>query len=144
MPGGTLLDRKPVHGTVITPADIPEENWRPGHRGVDLDASSGDPVRPGAPGVIAFAGVVAGTPTVTVDHGNGLHTTYEPVLSQVSVGDPVDISTVLGTLADAGTLPDTARRDAGLHWGAFFRDGEAKRYVDPMSLLPVIRIRLWR
>lgn len=148
---------RPVSGTVLVPADIPEQNWRPGHRGVDLDARAGDEVRASESGTVRFAGVVAGTPTVSVDHGNGLRTTYEPVIAAVSEGERVIRGQVLGSLADAGTLPDSARKDAGLHWGAVLQTAEfpdsgtagdgapgPERYIDPMMLLAPVHVRLWR
>ncbi|WP_367119085.1 murein hydrolase activator EnvC [uncultured Corynebacterium sp.] len=137
---------RPVPGTVLVPADIPAQNWMPGHRGVDLDAAPGTPVRSGAAGTVRFAGVVAGTPTVSVDHGNGLRTTYEPVLARVGPGDTVGRGDVLGILADGAALPESARRDPGLHWGAVQGPpvAEPERYVDPLTLLGPVRVRLWR
>lgn len=137
---------RPVPGAVLVPADIPEQNWLPGHRGVDLDAAAGAPVRASAAGRVRFAGVVAGTPTVSVDHGNGLRTTYEPVLAQVSAGEQLGRGEVLGVLADHDSLPETARRDPGLHWGAVLGPPaeDAERYIDPMTLLGTVQVRLWR
>lgn len=137
---------RPVPGTVLAPADIPDQNWLPGHRGVDLDAASGAAVRASAAGTVRFAGVVAGTPTVSVDHGGGLRTTYEPVLAQVRVGEQVGRGQILGELADHASLPGTARRDPGLHWGAVLGPPaeDAERYIDPMTLLGPVQVRLWR
>ncbi len=137
---------RPVPGTVLAPADIPDQNWLPGHRGVDLDAASGAAVRASAAGTVRFAGVVAGTPTVSVDHGGGLRTTYEPVLTQVRVGEQVGRGQFLGELADHASLPGTARRDPGLHWGAVLGPPaeDAERYIDPMTLLGPVQVRLWR
>lgn len=143
-PAGNHL--RPVPGTVLAPADIPDQNWLPGHRGVDLDAASGAAVRASAAGTVRFAGVVAGTPTVSVDHGGGLRTTYEPVLAQVRVGEQVGRGQILGELADHVSLPGTARRDPGLHWGAVLGPPaeDAERYIDPMTLLGPVQVRLWR
>ncbi|WP_312810818.1 murein hydrolase activator EnvC family protein [Corynebacterium variabile] len=143
-PAGNHL--RPVPGTVLAPADIPDQNWLPGHRGVDLDAASGAAVRASAAGTVRFAGVVAGTPTVSVDHGGGLRTTYEPVLAQVQVGEQVGRGQILGELADHASLPGTARRDPGLHWGAVLGPPaeDAERYIDPMTLLGPVQVRLWR
>lgn len=143
-PAGNHL--RPVPGTVLVPADIPGQNWLPGHRGVDLDAASGAPVRASAAGTVRFAGVVAGTPTVSVDHGGGLRTTYEPVLAQVRAGEQVSRGRILGELADHASLPGTARRDPGLHWGAVLGPPaeDAERYIDPMTLLGPVQVRLWR
>lgn len=143
-PAGNHL--RPVPGTVLVSADIPDQNWLPGHRGVDLDAASGAPVRASAAGTVRFAGVVAGTPTVSVDHGGGLRTTYEPVLTQVRAGEQVSRGQILGELADHASLPGTARRDPGLHWGAVLGPPaeDAERYIDPMTLLGPVQVRLWR
>lgn len=143
-PAGNHL--RPVPGTVLAPADIPDQNWLPGHRGVGLDAASGAAVRASAAGTVRFAGVVAGTPTVSVDHGGGLRTTYEPVLAQVRVGEQVGRGQILGELADHASLPGTARRDPGLHWGAVLGPPaeDAERYIDPMTLLGPVQVRLWR
>lgn len=144
--------RRPVPGGVLVPADIPEQNWLPGHRGVDLVAAPGAPVHASSSGTVRFAGVVAGTPVVSVDHGGGLRTTYEPVLADVRRGEHVSRGQVLGRLADAATLPETARRDPGLSWGAVL-DGAngtggtdstgGERYIDPMTLLGPVQVRLW-
>lgn len=136
--------RRPVPGDVLVAADIPEQNWLPGHRGTDLDAAPGSPVRASETGTVRFAGVVAGTPTVSVDHGDGLRTTYEPVLAQVRAGDAVTRGTSLGVLADTTTLPEGARRETGLHWGAVLTDGDRERYLDPVTLLAPVQVRLWR
>ncbi|MGP9723284.1 M23 family metallopeptidase [Corynebacterium sp. AOP40-9SA-29] len=138
--------RRPVPGAVLQGADIPEQNWLPGHRGVDLTATPGDAVSASAAGTVHFAGVVAGTPLVSVEHGNGLRTTYEPVIAAVSTGDTLHAGQHIGVLADASTLPATARRGEGLSWGARVEPpdgGSAVRYIDPMSLLGVVRVRLW-
>lgn len=138
--------RRPVPGAVLRGADIPEQNWLPGHRGVDLAAAPGDVVSASSAGTVHFAGVVAGTPLVSVDHGDGLRTTYEPVIASVSTGDTVHAGQRIGVLADAASLPSTARRGEGLSWGARVEapdGGSAVRYIDPMSLLGLVHVRLW-
>lgn len=134
--------QRPVPGRVIRAPDIPEDNWLPGHRGVDLDAAPGDAVASSAAGTVHFAGVVAGTPVVSVTHQDGIRTTYEPVVASVTAGDRVHRGQHIGVLADTDALPETARRGGGLSWGA--RTGEDfGRYIDPMGLLGVVRVRLW-
>jgi murein DD-endopeptidase MepM/ murein hydrolase activator NlpD len=113
----------------------PPEPWRPGHRGVDLGAAPGDPVRSAGPGVVAFAGVVAGRPVVSVDHPGGLRTTYEPVSPLVQAGQPVAAGSVLGTLLPGHAGCPVA---ACLHWG--LRQGTA--YLDPLALLGLAQVRL--
>lgn len=129
---------------VLRPFDDPEQPWLPGHRGVDLAGPVGSPVRAAADGVVAFAGSVAGRGVISIDHADGIRTTYEPVTAVVATGDVVARGTVIGTL-DAGhpglggTLPGGG--DATLHWGA--RTGP-QSYVDPTLLVAgEVVIRLW-
>ena len=120
--------------TVVNPFVPPPHPYGPGHRGVDLAATVGQPVLAVAAGQVSFAGMVAGRGVVVVDHGR-LRTTYEPVLPMVREDQPVGASTVVGTVTLAGghCLPATC-----LHLGARVGD----RYVDPMRWLGSGRIRL--
>lgn len=133
---------------VLKPAEIPKENWERGHRGVDIRASPGDEIVASSAGTVAFAGVVAGTPVVSVDHRGGLRTTYEPVRASVRKGQKVRRGEVLGVLADAARLPEGARRDPGLSWGAKVRRGETPKgrakwvYLDPLELIGAAVVRL--
>ena len=121
--------------TVVEGFDPPAVVWGRGHRGVDLAAAEGTQIRSAAAGTVVFAGTVAGRPVVSVDHGDGIRTTYEPVEPSVSAGETVDAGQVIGTL-----LP--GHRSDGvcaLHWGA--RTGP-KTYIDPLRLLEPAVIRL--
>jgi murein DD-endopeptidase MepM/ murein hydrolase activator NlpD len=100
--------------------------WSPGHRGVDLAGTPGQPVLSAGAGTVTFAGVVAGRGVVAVAHPGGLRTTYEPVTRQVGAGDVVAAGARLGVLATGEHCPATC-----LHWGALRDDV----YLDPLSLL---------
>ncbi|GHJ13374.1 hypothetical protein TPA0908_13690 [Micromonospora sp. AKA38] len=115
--------------------DPPPEPWLPGHRGVDLVATPGAEVRAAGAGTVLFAGAVAGRPVLTVGHGDGLRTTYEPVRSRLAAGTRVDAGTPVGELL-AGH-PGCAAA-ACLHWG--LRHGDD--YLDPLALLGLGRVRL--
>lgn len=132
------------HPTHVTRrAEIPEKNWLPGHRGVDLASSPGAPVLAAGDGTVAFVGEVAGTPVVSIDHPpseahpGGLRTTYQPVHGVVGVGDHVEEGQPIGT--HARVAPTHTREHDGLHWGA--RTGP-DTYIDPLTLLDAPRIRL--
>lgn len=127
---------------VIRAADIPDAVWKPGHRGVDLQASPGQVIVASRGGVVAFAGAVAGTPVVSISHSDGIRTTYEPVLARVRAGQKVRRGEAIGVLADATALPDYARSSPGLSWGAKL-EGKRRVYIDPMTLLGSVRVRLW-
>ena len=91
----------PLAGTpaVTRPFAPPPSPYAAGHRGVDLAAVPGQPVVAAGAGVVAFAGMVAGRPVVSVDHPGGLRTTYEPVAPVVAAGQAVGLGTPLGELA---------------------------------------------
>jgi murein DD-endopeptidase MepM/ murein hydrolase activator NlpD len=119
------LDGPPVVVRAFAP---PPEPWLPGHRGVDLAARPGATVVSAGPGIVAFAGVVAGRPVISIDHPGGLRTTYEPVASVVPAGEAVEPGTPIGTLSAGHPGCPVA---ACLHWG--LRSGDT--YLDPLSLL---------
>lgn len=118
------LHVRPVPGEVITAYDPPEQNWLPGHRGVDLAAGAGSPVRSSGAGTVHFAGSVAGTPTVSVRHEGRFRTTYQPVQASVERGQEVDKGEIIGALADDS--------HPGLHWGALRGQSD---YFNPLDLL---------
>ncbi|MGY0003037.1 murein hydrolase activator EnvC family protein [Micromonospora sp. I033] len=129
--------RWPLPGTprVVRRFDPPPQPWLPGHRGVDLAATPGAEVRSAGPGVVLFAGTVAGRPVVTVGHADGLRTTYEPVRPRPAAGARVAAGTPIGLLI-AGHPACTVA--ACLHWG--LRRGE--EYLDPLALLGLGPVRL--
>ncbi|MFE6054533.1 peptidoglycan DD-metalloendopeptidase family protein [Kitasatospora sp. NPDC056446] len=106
---------------------------------MDLAAAPGAEVRAAAAGVVAFSGLVAGRPVVTVSHpGTGsppLRTTYLPVTGTVPVGTEVAAGQVIGRLAPDGR--HCASHDC-LHWG-LLRGG---RYLDPLALFGAGSARL--
>ena len=104
------------------------EQYGPGHRGVDLVAWPGQPVRSALPGRVQFAGRVAGRSIIVIAHEGDVRTTYLPVRPRVEVGDLVDSADLIGRLATEPHCP------AGpcLHWGARHHD----TYIDPLALMP--------
>lgn len=121
---------------VVRGFDPPATPYGPGHRGVDLAASSGTQVRTVGAGVVSFAGPVAGRGIVVVAHADGVRTEYEPVRPTVRVGEPVHGGEVIGVVR--GRHGDCAPGTC-LHWGA--RRGE--EYFDPLLLLrPLGQVRL--
>ncbi|WP_406725292.1 M23 family metallopeptidase [Streptomyces sp. GD-15H] len=121
-----------VRPRVLRGWEPPETRYGRGHRGVDLTAAPGTPVRAVAAGRVSYAGRVAGRGVVSVElSGTGvppLRTTYEPVLPSVEKGAEVAPGEVIGTVAATGshcTAPC-------LHWGLL----RADVYLNPLALLP--------
>ena len=116
-----------VERPFIAPADA----YSPGHRGVDLRADPGQPVRSPASGIVRVAGRVAGKAVIAIEHPHrilgrtGWRTTYESVNATVEVGQRVQRGAVIGTVARSDGHAD------GLHWG--LKNG--RRYADPALLL---------
>lgn len=108
---------------VVRAFEAPAHAYAPGHRGIDLVAHA---VRSPADGRIAFAGPVAGRDVVTIDHGDGLVTSLEPVETTLAVGDRVARGAPVGTVSVGGhTAPGT------VHMGVRL-DGA---YINPLRLL---------
>lgn len=116
---------------VLRRFDPPARPWLSGHRGVDLQAAyDGAPVTAPAAGRVSFAGFVVDRPVLTLDHGNGLRSTFEPVESALRPGDAVVEGSVLGR-----TMPGHCGGTPCLHWGV--RSGE--EYLNPLGFVMDLR-----
>jgi murein DD-endopeptidase MepM/ murein hydrolase activator NlpD len=125
----------PVVGPVIRGFDPPDTPFGSGHRGIDIAAPAGTPVRASAAGTVAFAGPVGGRLFVTVDHGAGLESTYSFLGSiEVRRGDHVSQGQ---TIARSGT-GHAGDIVANLHFGVRLAD----TYVDPLEYLGPVDV--WR
>jgi len=122
---------------VLTPFRAPTHAYGPGHRGVDLAGRAGQPVLAARAGTVAFAGPVAGHGVVSVQHDDGLRTTYEPVSATVATGAVVRAGDVLGVLEPGHT--GCAAEAVCLHWGV---RRDRLDYLDPLVLLGPTRVRL--
>ncbi len=121
-----VLLAPPVDGRITRGFEEPEITWGPGHRGIDYWAEPGTPVRASGPGVVTFAGLVAGIGAVTIDHGSGLETTYTQVTGfSVAEGDQVSTGMWIAQ------VDSSHGAYGGLHLGVRL-DG---RYVDPAPFL---------
>ncbi|MCE5288966.1 MAG: M23 family metallopeptidase [Nocardiaceae bacterium] len=125
----------PAPHTVVRGFDNPTQNWLPGHRGVDLGTVSDISVRAAGAGRVVFAGNVGGKPVVSIEHRNGLRTTYEPVAAIVEAGSLVEPGQPIGVVVPGH--PDCAAT-ACLHWG--LRRGN--EYLDPLELVTPRQVRL--
>jgi hypothetical protein len=122
---------RPVAGRVVRPFVAPKTRYGAGHRGADLAAAPGTPVLAAGAGRVVFAGPVAGTLHVVVDHGDGLKTSAS-FLATVAVrrGQTVPSGAMVGTAGGSG--PEHA---GGVVHVALRVHGE---YVDPMPLFAPI------
>jgi murein DD-endopeptidase MepM/ murein hydrolase activator NlpD len=120
--------RWPVVGPVIRFFEAPETPYSAGHRGIDIAVPFGTSVHSAAAGTVTFAGWVAGSMFVTVDHGEGIKTSYSFLSGfSVSMGESVKAGQVIGFTGHGH--PDVATPH--LHLGARVNGV----YVDPLLLL---------
>jgi murein DD-endopeptidase MepM/ murein hydrolase activator NlpD len=119
----------PVTGPVIATFEPPGSPYGAGHRGIDIRAPSGTPVRAAQRGVVSFAGSVAGSLYVSVDHPDGVRTTYSWLsATAVARGDRVERGQVV---ASSGLGHPGGADPPHLHLGARL----AGQYIDPLLLL---------
>ena len=114
---------------VVRHFEPPPKPWLSGHRGVDLAAGRGSPVLAPADGTVAFAGWVVDRPVLTIDHGGGLRSSFEPVATALPAGTAVARGQPVGTL-EPGAAGHCPPADC-LHWGV--RRGDD--YVDPLQFV---------
>ena len=112
--------------SVSKPYDQPAHAYASGHRGIDIQPLGVGTVLAPDAGVVAFSGTVVDRAVVTIDHGGGLVSTLEPVITTLATGDLVERGGIVGDLAIGG------HADVGtLHLGARLH-GE---YINPLLLL---------
>jgi len=119
----------PVDADVADPFREPSNQYGPGNRGIEYDTEPGVAVGAALSGTVVFAGPVAGSTWVTVDHGGGLRTSYGPLAGlRIRAGEFVERGQTLAVTGSA------------LHFSARI-DGV---YVDPAGLLGelVVEVRL--
>jgi murein DD-endopeptidase MepM/ murein hydrolase activator NlpD len=114
---------------VVRHFEAPATEYAAGHRGIDVAAAEGDPVRAVDDGVVAFAGTVVDRGVVSVDH-DGVRSTVEPVEPAVEVGQVVRRGEVIGHLAAGGSHPPGV-----LHLGARIAADGGWAYVSPLIYL---------
>jgi alpha-beta hydrolase superfamily lysophospholipase len=130
---GVIAYQAPVDGPVARVFDPPPTPYDAGHRGLDLRAPAGSAVRAAADGTVRHAGPVAGVVWVSIEHSDGVVTSYGPLDALVvRAGEAVERGQHLGIVADGGH--GGGGRDT-LHFGAR-RDGA---YFDPAGLLAPLR-----
>lgn len=112
--------------------EAPASRYASGHRGIDLAAENSTPVVAPDDGVVRFAGWVVDRPVISIDHGGGIVSSFEPVTPEVVEGQRVARGQRIGLVASgehcAGAGPPAST--ACLHVGARL-DGE---YFSPLVM----------
>lgn len=118
---GDVDYRPPSDAAITDHFRPPPKPWMAGNRGIDYGTEAGAQILAAADGRVIFAGQVGGQLHVTVEHADGLRTSYS-FLSSLSVvlGDRVRCGDVIGIAGGP------------FHFGVRTADGT---YLDPERLL---------
>ncbi len=125
---GCQTPQWPVEGALRSPFGIRSQGGTDLHRGVDLGADVGTPVRPMLPGRVRFAGAMSGYGNVIwIDHGEDLISVYAH-LSRIGVEALQEVSkeTVIGHTGQSGNVTGPHLHLEVWRWG---------REVDPVYFM---------
>jgi murein DD-endopeptidase MepM/ murein hydrolase activator NlpD len=118
----------PVEGPIIRFFEAPATPFSAGHRGIDIAAPFGTPIHAPAAGTVTFAGWIAGSMFMTLDHGDEVKTSYSWLSGfAVARGDAVRTGEKIAYTGHGH--PDVATPH--LHFSARVNG----MYVDPLLLL---------
>ena len=113
--------RPPSDAEIVDHFRPPPKPWMAGNRGIDYGTSAGAQIGAAAAGRVIFAGQVGGALHVTVEHADGLRTSYSFLASiAVSTGEQVRVGDVVGIAGGP------------FHFGVRAPDDT---YLDPEALL---------
>jgi hypothetical protein len=130
--GGSGAWPWPLLGEVLTPYKNGSDRYAAGqHRGLDIAAPAGTPVRAIVDGRVSFAGTLPdGGVTVTVRTGGYLVSSLHLASRSVARGDSVVAGQTVGVVGTTGK-----RSAAQPHLHLSVRRASDRAYLDPMSLL---------
>ena len=130
----TLIWRVPLTPPVqlINHFFQPSSDYSAGHRGVDYQVSLGQEVFAPADGLVWFVGRVVNRGILSLKHGTGMLTEFEPICSSLVAGQAVVIGQAIGVVCDAN--PSYRQHCAAsrcLHFSLRFEG----RYLSPLALI---------
>ncbi|RBP67910.1 murein DD-endopeptidase MepM/ murein hydrolase activator NlpD [Brevibacterium sanguinis] len=110
---------------IVEAFDPPAETWLAGHRGIDVLAVVGEPLRAPTAGTLRFRGAVAGAATVSIETESGFVVSFQPATSTLDKGERFAAGETIGEVAAGAHCSDSC-----LHIGVWPTDSD-RRYVDP-------------
>jgi hypothetical protein len=125
----------PVDGPVLRPFELGSDPYAAGqHRGIDIGAPAGTPVRAPASGSVSFAGTVpVGGLTVTISTADGYSVTLVHLGGLgVARGADVGEGALVGTVGPSGVAEGP---DPYVHLGVRLT-ADPNGYLDPLTFLP--------
>ena len=129
----------PIAGAVVRGFDTRAGPFGPGHRGIDIAAPFGTVVVASAKGTVSFAGFVAGSLFVTIQHADGIRTTYSWLSGiSVKVGDQVTAQQPIGWSGHGHPEVSTPHLHFGVRVDTTYVD--PLRYLRPGDVVDLIRL----
>jgi hypothetical protein len=125
----------PADGPVLRPFTLGDDPYAGGqHRGIDIGAPAGAPVRAPAAGTVSFSGSVpGGGRTLTIATADGYSATLVHLgVVLVSSGAAVSEGDVVGSIGPSGTAE---LAEPYVHFG-IRRASDPNGYLDPLTVLP--------
>jgi murein DD-endopeptidase MepM/ murein hydrolase activator NlpD len=127
----------PVRGPIVRGFDPPASPYGAGHRGIDIAAPAGTQVAAPAPGVVSFAGRVAGQLFVSIDHGAGLVSTASYLSATlVAEDEPVVAGQPVALTGMGHTGASVEHMHFGVRLGGIYVD--PLEYLGPTSLVGIL------
>lgn len=135
----------PVRGPVIRHFEPPPTPYAAGHRGIDIATARGSAVLAAAAGRVAFAGQVGGELFVSIDHPDGIRTTYSFLdVVLVRAGQAVSQRQIVARSGAGHAGSTTPHLHFGMRVGSTYIDPEPylvsgfrRDYSDLVRLVPV-------
>jgi murein DD-endopeptidase MepM/ murein hydrolase activator NlpD len=129
----------PVTGPVIRGFEGPATPYSAGHRGIDIAAEVGTPIQAPDAGVVTFAGRVAGSLFLTIDHGAGIRTSYSLLSGlAVSKGAIVSRGQLVAFTGHGHPDVDVPHLHFGIRLNGVYVD--PLDYLEPASVVDLIRL----
>lgn len=129
----------PIRGRVLRGFEPAASPYGPGHRGIDIEAEAGTPVRSAERGVVAYAGTIGGERFISILHPDGIRTTYS-WLSRLEAreGDVVVRGEVIGRSGSGHPGSKIPHLHLGARWGEVYLD--PLTLLEPVSLVGIVRL----
>lgn len=110
----------------------PNSDYSAGHRGVDYLVRLDQMVKAPSDGRILFARQLNDRAVLSIEHGNGVLTEYEPVCSDLEPGEPVFAGQEIGRVCDAD---ETYREHCSTERCMHFSVRQMGRYLSPLIFM---------
>lgn len=119
---------------VLSPAVIPEENWKKGHRGIDVAIDEGSQIIAPGKAMVVMSGKVGGKDVLSLALDNGLTVSIEPAISSAKKGVTVQAGEIIGEVEGISDHCEKTCAHIGVRRG--------NTYLNPTAALNPVRVVL--